>query len=135
LEPRPAALKDRHPWHHGRLTGSIALFRETTITCGISRGMVDVEVNGIDLGAPRGGLRDSPGAVSWGPNRIDCFVRGTNDHLWHKWWDGRRWSDWEDLGAPPNGVRSSPAAVSWGHNRIDCFVRGSNDRLWHKWWS
>jgi hypothetical protein len=46
LEPRPAALKDRHPWHHGRLTGSIALFRETTITCGISRGMVDVEVNG-----------------------------------------------------------------------------------------
>jgi len=28
----------------------------------------------------------APGAVSWGPNRIDCFAAGTNNHMFHKWW-------------------------------------------------
>jgi hypothetical protein len=28
---------------------------------------------------------DEPGAVSWGTNRIDVFVRGTNNHMFHKW--------------------------------------------------
>jgi hypothetical protein len=35
-----------------------------------------------DLG---GELNESPGAASWGPNRIDCFVRGKDNQLWHKW--------------------------------------------------
>jgi hypothetical protein len=36
-----------------------------------------------DLG---GILTSAPSAVSWGPNRIDCFVMGTDSALWHKWW-------------------------------------------------
>ena len=28
----------------------------------------------------------SPAAVSWGPNRIDVFARGTDNALWHKFW-------------------------------------------------
>jgi hypothetical protein len=31
-------------------------------------------------------LTSDPDAVSWGANRIDVFVRGTNLALWHKWW-------------------------------------------------
>jgi hypothetical protein len=81
------------------------------------------------------GFKGSQAVASWQRNRLDCFVRGDNNQMWHKWWNGSRWSNWEELGAPRNGVRSSPAAVSWGPNRIDCFVRGSNDRLWHKWCS
>jgi hypothetical protein len=27
-----------------------------------------------------------PAAVSWGPNRIDTFVIGTDSAMWHKWW-------------------------------------------------
>ena len=30
----------------------------------------------------------APAAVSWGPNRIDCFVIGTDNATWHRWWDG-----------------------------------------------
>jgi hypothetical protein len=29
---------------------------------------------------------DAPGAASWGPNRIDAFVRGTDNAMWHKWY-------------------------------------------------
>jgi hypothetical protein len=36
-----------------------------------------------DLG---GILTSAPAAVSWGQNRIDTFVSGTDSALWHKWW-------------------------------------------------
>ncbi len=35
-----------------------------------------------------GVLTSAPGCSSWGVNRIDCFVRGTNSAMWHKWWSG-----------------------------------------------
>ncbi|KAG8418904.1 hypothetical protein J3459_011885 [Metarhizium acridum] len=36
-------------------------------------------------------------AVSWGPNRLDLFVLGTDDAVYHKWWDG---SSWGRMGVP-----------------------------------
>jgi hypothetical protein len=30
-------------------------------------------------------LASAPAAVSWGLNRIDCFARGADQHLWHRW--------------------------------------------------
>jgi hypothetical protein len=81
-----------------------------------------------DLG---GVLTSGVGAASWAANRLDCFAKGQNNHMWHKWWDGSAWSGWEDLGGVIDGT---PAAVSWGPNRIDCFVRGMDNHMWHKWW-
>ena len=73
-----------------------------------------------------GGVATSdPAVASWAANRLDCFVRGTDSHMWHKWWAGAGWSGWEDLGGI---LTSAPAAVSWGPNRIDCFVRGTDMR-------
>jgi len=31
-------------------------------------------------------LEEAPAAVSWGPNRIDVFVRGTDSRLYHLVW-------------------------------------------------
>lgn len=81
-----------------------------------------------DLG---GVITSAPAAASWARNRLDTFARGTDNALWHKWWDGSRWSDWESLGGT---LTSAPAAVSWGANRIDVFARGQGDRLYHLWW-
>jgi hypothetical protein len=78
-----------------------------------------------------GELASAPAAVSWGQDRIDCFARGTDQHLWHKWWDGSAWHGWEDLGGT---LASAPAVASWGPNRLDCFVQGPANHLWHKWW-
>jgi hypothetical protein len=36
-----------------------------------------------DLG---GTLASAPAAASWQENRLDCFVRGTDRRMWHKWW-------------------------------------------------
>jgi len=77
-------------------------------------------------------LRFSPAACSWGPNRIDVFVRETDDKLHHKWWDGNLWSGYEPLGAEQ--FQNSPTACSWGPDRIDVFVHGMDDRLHHKQW-
>ncbi len=64
-------------------------------------------------------MTSAPAAVSWGLNRIDTFVKGTDNAMYHKWWDGSRWSDWEKI----EGVLTSePAAVSWGLDRIDTFI-------------
>ena len=85
--------------------------------------------NWEDLG---GILTSGVGAASWGANRLDCFVKGANNRMWHKWWNGSAWSGWQNLGGRIDGT---PAAVSWGPNRIDCFVRGMNNHMWHKWWN
>jgi hypothetical protein len=41
------------------------------------------------LGVVAGG---DPAACSWGPNRIDLFVRGAQGQLLHGSWDGTAWS-------------------------------------------
>lgn len=42
--------------------------------------------------------RPAGSVVSWGPGRIDVFVRGTDAALHHKVWDGHAWQDFESLG-------------------------------------
>jgi hypothetical protein len=70
-------------------------------------------------------------ASSSGPSSSDVFVRGSDNGLYHKAWNGTSWSNWESLGGI---LTSSPSVVSWGPNRIDVFVRGSDNALYHKSW-
>lgn len=80
-----------------------------------------------------GTLASGPEAASWGPNRLDAFMRGTDNALWHRYWDGNGWQ-WERLGgvisAEPGAV--STAAVTPNTGRIDVFVRGQEMALWHR---
>lgn len=90
------------------------------------------------IGNPQGGTawhtEHSPAVASWGTQRLDLFVTGTNGHLWHNWQDHSSWHYWEDWGAPPAGIASSPTAVSSGPGRIDCFVLAHDGLLHHKWY-
>jgi hypothetical protein len=81
---------------------------------------------------PLGGISiDKPAVTSWGGGRLDAFVRGVDNQLWHAWNNGNGWSGWEPLG----GILSSgPTVTSWGSDRLDVFVRGADDQLWHRWW-
>ena len=76
-----------------------------------------------------GGLTSDPAVSSWSSGRLDTFVRGGDNALWHKWYQNG-WSNWESLGG---FLTSSPAAASWSSGRIDTFVRGGDNALWHKW--
>ena len=78
-----------------------------------------------------GVILGGPDCVSWGPNRIDCFAKGTDNAMYHRWWDGAAWGGWESLGGT---ILEAPDCVSWGPNRIDCFARGTDAAMHHRWW-
>lgn len=71
-----------------------------------------------------------PEASSWGPGRLDVFVRGSRSQLLHKWYDNG-WSAYEDFGGV---LTADPAAVSWSVGRVDLFGRGTDGALWHKFY-
>jgi hypothetical protein len=79
-----------------------------------------------------GVLTSSPDASSWGPNRVDVFVRGANNAMFQNTWNGSSWTGFTSLGGV---ITSSPDAVSWGSNRIDVFARGQDNGLWHQSWN
>jgi len=87
------------------------------------------------LGGPPGGYTGELSAVSWGPNRLDLFTIGKDQHVWHNSWDGGNWeAAWDDRGAPAAGIVSGLSAVSYGVNRLDVFAGGSDGHIWHTSW-
>ena len=64
-----------------------------------------------DLGAAISG---GPGAVARGVDRLDIFVRGADNQLWQKAWNGG-WMGYFPLGG---FLTSSPTASSWAPNRL-----------------
>lgn len=78
------------------------------------------------LGSTQAGGR-SPAVASWAPSRLDLFMRGPDNTLRHKFFQGA-WSDWESLGG---ALISDPGVVSWSSGRIDIFARGTDDAVWH----
>jgi hypothetical protein len=84
----------------------------------------------LDWESLGGVLTSGAGVCSWAPGRLDVFARGTDNALWHKWYDNR-WTDWEFLGG---SLTSDPTAVCWDHGRIDVFARGADNTLHHRWY-
>ncbi len=76
-------------------------------------------------------LTSGPAVSSRSAGRLDTFVRGGDNALHHKWYDGS-WSAWESLGG---ALTSDPAAVSWSPDRIDVFARGGDNALKHRWYT
>jgi hypothetical protein len=68
-----------------------------------------------------------PGAVSWGPDRLDVFVVGTDAAVYHQYSNDNATTfypaggNWERVGG---NAASAPSVVSWGPNRLDVFVSG-----------
>jgi hypothetical protein len=83
-----------------------------------------------------GEITAPPAVASWGPNRLDIFVRGESGRVFHKAWSGSAWDPhgtrWQNLGGE---ILGPPAVVSWGPNRLDVFVRGESGAVFHKAWS
>lgn len=73
--------------------------------------------------------RAAAAVATTGVNRLDTFIRGTDNQLWHRHWDGAHWGAWEPLGGY---LTADPAAVASAGGRIDVFVRGGDWGLWHK---
>lgn len=77
----------------------------------------------------------APAAVSWGPGRLDLFVRGRNGELFQNYRQGN-WSGWS-VPAALRGIvlRSAPSCASWGVNRLSCVaLTEGNTEVWHFYW-
>ena len=70
-------------------------------------------------------------AVSWGPERIDRFWRGSDRALWHQAWDGATWSEPESLGGT---LASAPAATAWAVDQLEVFAVFPDGQLWDRYW-
>ena len=75
-----------------------------------------------------GVLSSSPAVVSTASGRLDVFIRGSDQRLWHRSFDAGGWTSWESLGGV---LDSDPTAAAPGSGRIDVFVRGTDKQLWH----
>ncbi|KAK9437889.1 peptidoglycan binding protein [Metarhizium brunneum] len=87
----------------------------------------------------RGGdVQGDIAAVSWGHagTRTDLFMRGADNAIHHKYYDGAAWTPgvetWTSLGGNTTG---SPKAICWAAGRIDVFARSAADKsvLWKAW--
>ena len=74
-----------------------------------------------------------PAAASWGGNRLDLFVVGTDCHLYHDAgsFDGP-WNGWEDLGGT---LTASPAVLSFAPGTLGVYARGADGQLWSISWT
>jgi hypothetical protein len=76
-----------------------------------------------------GQTHSGPDVASWGPGRLDLFVRGADDALWHRSFASGSWGGWESLGGQ---LTSDPGAVSQASGRIDVFARGADNGIWQR---
>jgi len=88
-----------------------------------------------NIGAPSVGVAagSAPAVASWSAERLDVFVRGGDNGLWHTGWTGTHWGNWVSI--DPTAIASSPVAVSWGPNRIDVVAYGTDGNVVHKAWN
>lgn len=71
-------------------------------------------------------IKGSPASISWDNGRIDVFACGTDNGIWHKWFNGA-WQSWERIG---DGTPDLSVA-SWAEGRLDIFFRGVAGDLVH----
>src|SRR5947209_3610981 len=73
-----------------------------------------------------------PALASMNAAQLDLFVRGTDNALWHRRWNGSTWSNWESLGGQ---LTSDPSVVASGPSQLAVFARGPDNGLWYKAWN
>ncbi|HEX9268212.1 MAG TPA: hypothetical protein VF998_00075 [Candidatus Limnocylindria bacterium] len=77
-----------------------------------------------------GPFTGEPAAAARDADRIDVFAITPEGEVRHRWWDGRRWVEWETIA----GVPAGPTALScaWSGDRLDLFVRCDDGGLHHR---
>lgn len=89
--------------------------------------------SGPDFASLGGRILYGLAVTSWGGNRLDVFVVGTDRHLYHNGGSFYGpWNGWEDLGGR---LTASPAAVSFSSGTLDIYGRGDDNQLWSMAWT
>ncbi len=77
----------------------------------------------------------APAAISTQSGSLDMFVRGTDNHLWQRWYRNGSWSSsWANVGGSAV-LADSPAVASQGAGQYDLFFRGTDSQLYQISWT
>jgi len=91
------------------------------------------EPDGTNWESLGGSAQGSICAVSSGPNSFDVFIRGSDNAVWHKHWDGTQWlpsaTGWDRIGGE---TVVSPVAVGQRTNGQLCVLRSSDGTNFNK---
>jgi hypothetical protein len=101
-------------WVHGEFAASM------TNTWGTE--VAFVSLNDVGTG---------PGVGTNADGRVEVFVRGVDNALWHRWQPvagGPDWSGWTSLGGI---LTSDPVVAQNADGRLEVFIRGNDAALWH----
>jgi M6 family metalloprotease-like protein len=77
-----------------------------------------------------GGMKGKPVVAQNADGRLEVFVRGTDNALWHIWQQPGGWSGWHSLGG---GLTADPVVGRNKDGRLEVFARGLDNGLWHIW--
>ncbi len=120
---------DFRPTRTGTRTGTLSVFDD---------GADSPQSTALDGVGQPAGWRSLAGVIYSNPqasaskiHHSDLFVRGTDNGLWHRPFDGTSWGSWEALGGVMN---SDPAVVESTNGHIDVFTRGTDNHLWQTSW-
>lgn len=72
----------------------------------------------------------TPETISANPNTTDIFWRGSDNGLWHYWFDGSNWNGPQEISAA-GIVNGNPMPISSGANDLEVFWRGFDLNLWY----
>lgn len=71
----------------------------------------------------------APAVACRSSNRVDVFVRGTDNTLWVRPYFGGSWKPWQSLGG---ALTSGLGANASGPGHLMVFVRGTDNGIWFK---
>lgn len=87
-------------------------------------------IRAFDTCAERTLAKAQPAVVSWAENRVDVFIRGKDNAVWHRSAEDEIWAPWESLGG---SIAGNVEAMSWEPGRLELFARGFNNDVLFKW--
>lgn len=84
--------------------------------------------NVVTLG---GATSSSPAVAAPAAKRLELYVRGIDNAVWHRRYDGTSWTGWSQLGGM---TYASPAASPRrGTSIVDVFIRGTDNAIHHRY--
>jgi hypothetical protein len=86
-------------------------------------------------GASGATFRDRPAVTASADGRLELFVCGEDNQLWHAWQTsvGGGWSEWVNFGNNGIGFQDHPTVATNADGRLEIFMTGGDGRLWHAW--
>jgi len=97
-----------------------------------SNKQIPIKIHDANYVEIRVNVNGAPAVASTSKGRLDIFVRGTDNRLYHNVLVNNEFpANWVDISGNLT-FTTSPAAVAWGDNRVDVFAVSTDNKVHHR---